>query len=69
MSNKNIFNVHTCPKKYLKDKYIYMTGLKTGDEKDIKQKYDIVFREKFKLKKIYFDSLEPFGLCNKLENN
>ena len=62
VKNKSIFNVHVCPKKYLKDKYLYMTDLKTGDKKDIKQKYDIVFRKKFKLNKIYFDSLEPFGL-------
>ena len=39
-----------------------MTSEKTGDKKDIKQKYDLVFRKKNNLNKIYFDSLEPFGL-------
>ena len=62
VNNKSIFNVHACPKKYLKDKYTYMTSEKTGDKKDIKQKYDLVFRKKNNLNKIYFDSLEPFGL-------
>ena len=67
VNNKSVFNVHACPKKYLKDKYEYMTSVKTGDKKDIKQKYDIVFRKNNNLKKIYFDSLEPFGLKDNLK--
>lgn len=62
VNNSSIFNIHNCPPEYLKDKYEYMLGGKTGDKKDIKCKWDIVFREKNKLNKIYFDSLEAFGL-------
>lgn len=62
VKNSSIFNMHSCPVDYLKDKYNYMLGDKTGDKKDIKCKWDLTFREKYKLNKIYFDSLEAFGL-------
>lgn len=48
-----IFNFHWCPDEYLKDKIEYMTGDKTGAEKDIKQNIDILFRQKYNLKDYY----------------
>lgn len=46
VNNKSIFNMHNCPPEYLKDKYDYMMGNKTGDKKDIKCKWDFTFRKK-----------------------
>lgn len=49
----NIFNYHWCPEEYYKDKIEYMTGTKTGDEKESKQLIDVLFREKYNLNNYY----------------
>ncbi len=49
----NIFHFHWCPDEYLDDKMEYMTGAKTGSEKDIKQLIDVIFREKYNLDNYY----------------
>lgn len=51
--NHQIFNFHWCPEEYLTDKIEYMSGTKTGKDKDKKQLMDIVFRQKNNLKEYY----------------
>lgn len=53
VENNEIFNYHWCPAEYLDDKIEYMTGEKTGCEKDIKQLIDVLFREKKNLNNYY----------------
>lgn len=42
-----------CRADFLADKLEYMIGVKTGDGKDVKQKMDIIFRQKNNIKNIY----------------
>jgi len=56
----NIFNFHWCPEEYLKDKIEYMTGSKTGCEKDTKQLIDVLFRQKYNLN-IYYNKDDVTG--------
>lgn len=51
-SNKFI-DAKQCPEEYIDDKMEYMTGIKQGDDKQEKQKIDIIFRQKYDLKNIY----------------
>ena len=56
MTNVNdfqIFNYHWCPQEYIEDKIEYMTGSKTGCEKDKKQLIDVIFRQKYNLNNYY----------------
>ncbi len=59
VENHDIFNFHWCPEEYLKDKMEYMTGTKTGDEKDEKQLIDIVFRQNYNLSTYYTNASIP----------
>jgi len=61
MTNTNdfqIFNYHWCPDEYLNDKIEYMTGSKTGCEKDTKQLIDVLFRQKYNLSNYYTNGSE-----------
>jgi len=52
VDNDEVFFHKWCPQDYLADKLIYMTENK-GEEKSLKQKYDIPFRKKYSLKNLY----------------
>lgn len=58
VDNHDIFNYHWCPEEYLKDKKEYILGTKTGCEKDKKQFFDVLFREKNNLN-IYYKKTWP----------
>lgn len=51
-SNKFI-DAKQCPQAYIDDKMEYMTGAKEGQDKQDKQNIDVIFRQKYELKKIY----------------
>ncbi|AXQ65528.1 MAG: putative replication initiation protein [Circular genetic element sp.] len=67
VENHDIFNFHWCPEEYLNDKQEYILGTKTGNEKDIKQEIDKIFRQNKNLKEYYkpcLQSLEPQQFAN-----
>lgn len=51
--NPQIFNIHECPERFIKDKVDYMLGLKTGKNKPEKVAVDKVWREHLKIKEFY----------------
>lgn len=52
-----IFNYHWLDEQFKKDKVEYITGLKTGEDKDVKQEMDILFR-KYNDIDLYYGNLE-----------
>lgn len=53
VDNKEIFNYHWLDDKYKKDKVEYITGLKTGLNKDSKQEMDRIWRKHEDLEVLY----------------
>ena len=52
-NNAKIFYWKECRADFLDDKLEYITGIKTGEGKDLKQQMDIIFRQKNNIKTIY----------------
>lgn len=50
------FNVKHIGEDFAKDKDEYMTGVKTGEDKDLKQAIDIVWREQNNIESVYGES-------------
>jgi hypothetical protein len=55
--NENQLNFRTVGEEYAKDKQDYITGVKTGDNKDKKQLIDKVFRKKEKIENFYGEKI------------
>ncbi len=49
----HLFNFYFIPDEFYDDKIEYMLGTKTGEEKDLKQKIDVLFRQKYNLSTYY----------------
>jgi len=55
--------------KIIVDKYMYMTGKTTDEDKNIEKQKDIVYREKLKIANMYFKDCDPVALEKVVKNH